>query len=324
MKTEFTSSVNETRRTCAWKFKRRGGCRIERVALGYSRTAKVPGFRREDAPMSNRQQFRDQILTEVAHDLIPGRWATSCGNMVSADRHTGRRDVTIEAGQPLTFTTSFDTVPAFEPGDYSTIALRQPSSKVEDEAVADALRATRQRAALSSRSKAGASSTRRHGPRCRPRRRAPAARRTPAAGSAWSWAPRPARQGFDQARRSRIGCEQDVRDPFPAKPPFRRARRADAAATGDREQHQKRVIPALDDEFAKDLGRVRQRLEALQSCACGRISGTKHGAGPRKREVQAELIRSSFTPGGCPRSKCRRRSSSAKIGRRIRGLRGDG
>src|SRR6185503_20379454 len=49
--------------------------------------------------------------------------------------------------QPLTFTASFDTVPAFEPGDYSTIALQRPSSKVEDEAVADALERLRQRAA---------------------------------------------------------------------------------------------------------------------------------------------------------------------------------
>ena len=33
------------------------------------------------------------------------------------------RDVTIEEGQPLTFTASFDTVPEFDPGDLSTIAL---------------------------------------------------------------------------------------------------------------------------------------------------------------------------------------------------------
>src|SRR6185503_383101 len=49
--------------------------------------------------------------------------------------------------QPLTFTASFDTVPSFEPGDYSTIALQRPSSRVEDEAVNDALDRLRQRAA---------------------------------------------------------------------------------------------------------------------------------------------------------------------------------
>ena len=35
------------------------------------------------------------------------------------------RDVIIEEGQPLTFTASFDTVPAFDPGDLSTIAFRR-------------------------------------------------------------------------------------------------------------------------------------------------------------------------------------------------------
>ena len=31
---------------------------------------------------------------------------------------------TVEEGQPLTFTASFDTLPPFEPGDYATIALQ--------------------------------------------------------------------------------------------------------------------------------------------------------------------------------------------------------
>ena len=57
------------------------------------------------------------------------------------------RDVSIEEGQPLTFTASFETVPTFEPGDYSTLTLRQPSATVEEAAVDEALERLRDRAA---------------------------------------------------------------------------------------------------------------------------------------------------------------------------------
>src|SRR5439155_27302883 len=57
------------------------------------------------------------------------------------------RDVTIEEGHPLTFTASFDTVPAFEPGDYSTISLQRAATRVDDDAVAAALERLRDRAA---------------------------------------------------------------------------------------------------------------------------------------------------------------------------------
>ena len=58
------------------------------------------------------------------------------------------RDVTVEEGQPLTFTASFDTVPPFEPGDYAD-ARRSGGRRahVEDEAVDQALQRLRERAA---------------------------------------------------------------------------------------------------------------------------------------------------------------------------------
>jgi hypothetical protein len=36
------------------------------------------------------------------------------------------RDVSLEEGQALTFTASFDTVPPFEVGDYTTLSLKRP------------------------------------------------------------------------------------------------------------------------------------------------------------------------------------------------------
>src|SRR5262249_6557436 len=57
------------------------------------------------------------------------------------------RDVTVEEGQPLTFTASFDTVPPFEPGDYTTLSMRRPSTYIDDHAVDQAIERLRNRAA---------------------------------------------------------------------------------------------------------------------------------------------------------------------------------
>src|SRR2546423_2868671 len=148
MKTEFVD-VNETRKNVRVEIPSDVvDAEIERVALGYSRTAKVPGFRPgKTPPRVIKQRFKDQILNEVAHDLIP----RAVGDVlrergVEPVETPDVRDVTIEAGRPLTFTASFETVPAFEPGDYSTITLRRPSSEVDDEAGTSALGRPRQRA----------------------------------------------------------------------------------------------------------------------------------------------------------------------------------
>src|SRR5688572_5239570 len=141
MKTEFVD-VNETRKNVRVEIPSDVvDAEIERVARGYSRTARVPGFRPgKTPPRVIKQRFKEQILHDVAHDLIP----RAVGDVL---RERGVepidtpdvRDVTIEAGRPLTFTASFDTVPAFEPGEYSTIALRRTSGRIDDQAVVDAL-----------------------------------------------------------------------------------------------------------------------------------------------------------------------------------------
>src|SRR5215471_14724554 len=110
---------------------------IDRVARDYSRRARIPGFRPGKAPTRViKQRFKDQILHDVAQDLIPRA-------MDDALRERGVepvdtpdvRDVTVEEGRPLTFTASFDTVPEFDPGDLSTISLRRPEVAIGDEAV---------------------------------------------------------------------------------------------------------------------------------------------------------------------------------------------
>src|SRR5581483_11939962 len=120
-----------------------------RVAKDYSRKARVPGFRPGKAPARViKQRYKDQILHDVAQDLVPRAVDDALRERgVEAVDTPDVRDVTIEEGRPLTFTAAFDTVPAFEPGDLSTIALQRQSTSVTDDAVAQALERLRDRAA---------------------------------------------------------------------------------------------------------------------------------------------------------------------------------
>ena len=149
MKTEFLD-VNETRKNVRVEIPSEVvSAEIDRVARNYSRKARVPGFRPGKAPARViKQRYKDQILHDVAHDLIPRAVDDVLRERgVEAVDTPDIRDVSVEDGRPLTFTASFDTVPPFEPGDYATLVLRRRSSQVEDEAVDRALDRLRDRAA---------------------------------------------------------------------------------------------------------------------------------------------------------------------------------
>src|SRR4029453_12893414 len=119
---------------------------IDRIARDYSRNARIPGFRPGKAPARViKQRFKDQILHDVAHGLIPRAVDDALRERgVEAVDTPDIRDVTVEEGQALTFTASFDTVPPFEVGDYASLSLRRPSTRVDDEAVGQALERLRE------------------------------------------------------------------------------------------------------------------------------------------------------------------------------------
>src|SRR5437773_5670831 len=149
MKTELLD-INETRKNLRVEIPHDiVDAEIDRIARDYSRTARIPGFRPGKAPTRViKQRYKDQILHDVVHDLIPRAMDDALRERgVEPIETPDVRDVTIEEGQPLTFTASFDTVPAFEPGEYSTISLTRPTARVDEEAVAVALERLRTRAA---------------------------------------------------------------------------------------------------------------------------------------------------------------------------------
>src|SRR4029077_12763358 len=122
---------------------------IDRIARDYSRKARVPGFRPgKTPPRVIKQRYKDQILNDVVHDLVPRAVDDALREKgLEAIDTPDVRDITIEEGQPLTFTASFDTLPSFDPGDLSTIQYRRASTAITEDAVQIALQRLRERAA---------------------------------------------------------------------------------------------------------------------------------------------------------------------------------
>ena len=122
---------------------------IDKVSRDYSKAARIPGFRPGKVPAKVvRQRFRDQILHDVAHGLIPRAVdeALRAKGVEPVDT-PDIRDVVVEEGQPLKFTASFETVPPIEPGDYSAVTLKKADAQVPADAVEQALSQLRERAA---------------------------------------------------------------------------------------------------------------------------------------------------------------------------------
>src|ERR1044072_7150005 len=149
MKTEFID-VNETRKNLVVEIPSTTvDTEFDKIARDYGEAAKIPGFRPGKVPAKVvRQRFRDQILHDVAHGLIPRAVDEALRERgVEPVDTPDIRDVVVEEGQPLKFTATFETVPPIEPGDYSTITIHQKKSTVPESDVDEALDNLRDRAA---------------------------------------------------------------------------------------------------------------------------------------------------------------------------------
>src|SRR5687767_13828430 len=122
---------------------------IDKVSRDYSKAARIPGFRPGKVPTKVvRQRFRDQILHDVAHGLIPRAVDEALRERgVEPVDTPDIRDVVVEEGQPLKFTASFETVPPIEPGDYASLTVHRKRPAVADADVEQALSQLRERAA---------------------------------------------------------------------------------------------------------------------------------------------------------------------------------
>ena len=277
MKAEFVD-VSETRKRLNIEIPSdQVDAEIDRITARVGRSARVPGFRPGKVPTRVVwQRFRDDILHDVAHGLVPQAVEVALRERdVEPIDTPDVRDVVVEAGKPLTFTATFDTVPAFDPGDYRGIALRKTSVAIEEDAVDGMLERLRQRGArfdpiegrpLGANDWATVDLTRQMlggDPLAAPESHSDVTIEVGAQANP---------PGFDEHL---VGLEAGAAKTFSVTYP------ADYAATelaGKSVEYtvavkgvKQRVVPALDDEFAKDLGsfdslaalreRVRHDLE---------------------------------------------------------------
>jgi trigger factor len=258
---------------------------INRLAADYSRKARVPGFRPGKAPAKViKQRYKDQILHDIAHDLIPRAVSDALREKGLEPVDTPDvREVTLDEGQPLTFTASFDTVPEFDPGDLSTIALIRPSSTIEEAAVGLALQRLRDRAA---RFEPVDGRGVEHGDTVVLDLERGADHHHDVSIELGAKANPP---GFDEQL---LGLEAGAAKTFTLHYPedytITELANTDVSYTVKVKSLKRRVLPELDDEFAKDLGefatldaltaRVREDLEHEAT----------HAA---ERELRAELMK---------------------------------
>jgi trigger factor len=290
MKTEF-ADVNETRKTVRVEIPSDiVNAEIDRIALDYSRKARIPGFRPGKAPARViKQRFKEQILHDVLHDLVPRAVDDALRERgVEAVDTPDVRDVNIEEGHPLTFTASFDTVPAFEPGDLSTIMLRRTNVAIDDEAVAGALQRLRDRAArfeavegrgVDDGDTVTADLVRRDSGK------APDEHKDVSIELGAKANP----PGFDaQLIGLTVGEAKEFTIHHPADYPIGELAGTDVSYTVSVKAIKRRVLPELDDEFAKDLGEF-ENLDALRARVREDLEHeARHAA---ERELRAEMMK---------------------------------
>ncbi|OLC76338.1 MAG: trigger factor [Acidobacteria bacterium 13_1_40CM_4_65_8] len=290
MKTEF-ADVNETRKNVRVEIPSDVvDAEIDRIARDYSKKARIPGFRPGKAPARViKQRFKDQILHDVAHDLIPRA-------MDDALRERGVepvdtpdvRDVNIEEGQPLTFTASFDTVPSFDPGDLATISLRRPAVAIDEEAVNGALQRLRDRAArhepVEGRGVDHGDTVTMDLDRTDPNGATDTHKDVSVELGAKANPP-----GFDeQLLGLEVGATKSFAIHYPQDYPIGELANTDVSYRVTVKGLKRRVLPELDDEFAKDLGEF-ETLDTLKTRVREDLEHeAKHAA---DRDVRGELMK---------------------------------
>ena len=255
---------------------------ISRITQGYARQARIPGFRPGKAPAHVvRKRFREQILHDVAHDLVPRLVGDALRDKQVHPVDTPKvRDLQLEEGKPLTFTAAIETAPHVEPGDLATLSVQRPEMPVSDDDVDQALSRLRDRLAkmepVEDRAAERGDTVVMHLSRRRltgpqgadiepdaPEKHEGVSAEIGAAGNP---------PGFDEGLLGVTAGEQKTFEvTFPSDYEVEAMAGARVEYAIDVTALRRRVLPTLDDEFAKDLGefatladlrgRIREDLE---------------------------------------------------------------
>jgi trigger factor len=279
MKTELLD-VNETRKNLVVEIPTDVvDAEIAKVCAKYGKSARLPGFRPGKIPPKViKQRFKSQILHDVAHELIERAVGEALEERgVEPVATPDIRDLKLEEGQPLTFKAEFDIVPSFDPGEFSSIEVRRTPVKVEDDAIDQALERLRERAARYEPVETGVADE--GHTLVLDLERQPfdkdgkAGDKEKHEGIPVEIGARANPPGFDaELKGLAAGTTKSFRLRYPDDYAVPELAGTESAYTVRLHDIRQRVVPALDDEFAKDLGefdtlaalrdRVRQDLEA--------------------------------------------------------------
>lgn len=295
MKTELVD-VNETRRQLTVEIPVGDvESAIERVTREYTKSARLPGFRPGRVPPGVvRQRFRAQILHDVAHDLIPRTIDGVLSEQgVEPVDTPDVKDVVVEEGKPLSFTASFDIVPAFEVGDFGDIQLTRPPVSVDDDTVQQTLERLRERAARYEPVEGGVAEG--HTLVIDLERRATSADGVAAAPDNHEKVSieigAPANPpGFDaEVAGLTVGESRSFTLSYPADYVVAELAGTSVGYTVHLKELRRKVVPELDDEFAKDLGEELDSLEALRARVRADLEAEARDAS--ERQVRADLLK---------------------------------
>ena len=100
---------------------------IDRLAQTHSRRAKVPGFRPGKVPVGVvRKRFMQDILHDVAHDLVPRAVDEALRQeQLSPVATPDVQEISVDEGQPLTFHALLDVLPSIAALDYDALTVRR-------------------------------------------------------------------------------------------------------------------------------------------------------------------------------------------------------
>lgn len=311
MKTDLVD-VNETRRDLRVEVPSEVvDAQIAQVVQTYVKRARIPGFRPGKVPVRVvKQRFKSEILYDVLNDLVPRVLDNALRERgVEAVNTPDIRDVSVDEGQALVFTASFDTVPSFDPGDFGAISLKRPSSHVDQSGVDAALQRLRDRAAKMETVEGrgvvdgdtvsldlvrytyedGGKPAEGQSERAAPEPEAPGVAKDSHSGVEVELGSKSNPPGFDAQL---LGLEIGESRSFPVVYPADYAI-GELAGTAvfyvvTLRALKRRILPELDDEFAKDMGQF-DSLEALRARVRADLEQeARHGA---ERELRAELMK---------------------------------
>lgn len=121
----------------------------ESVTSQYRKVARVPGFRQGKVPVSIiRRHFRDDIKNEVVQKLVPKFFDNAIrAQKLSVVGEPHFDDLKFEPDQPLTLKATFEIAPEFELREYKGLEVEEVVHPVTDEDVKHTLEHLQDRAA---------------------------------------------------------------------------------------------------------------------------------------------------------------------------------